>query len=262
MIRWVWLLICAAPALAEEIPRDHLPSLSLADVVIVGEVHDNPAHHENQTTILFGVQPRVIVFEMLTPEQAARPYDRFDMKAMAATVGWKAAGWPDFTMYYPLFVIVPNARIVGAGMGDAAIQIAVVQGAGVAFGAHAARYGLDKPLAEADQAQREAEQYLAHCGALPKELLPGMVAAQRLRDAALARATVQAVEATGGPVVVIAGNGHARNDRGVPAVLRLVAPDLQVLSVGQLEARAEDAPFDLWVVSDAPERQDPCTAFR
>ncbi len=62
------------------------------------------------------------------------------------------------------------------------------EGAAAVFGAAAARFGLDAPLPEDEQAAREAEQAEAHCGALPAEMLPGMVEAQRLRDAALARA--------------------------------------------------------------------------
>jgi uncharacterized iron-regulated protein len=102
----------------------------------------------------------------------------------------------------------------------------------------------------------------AHCGALPAEVLPGMVQAQRLRDAALARAVVQAHRATGGPVVLITGTGHARRDRGVPAVLAQAMPDLSVLSVGQMEGSAgADPPFDRWIVTPALPRGDPCDAF-
>jgi uncharacterized iron-regulated protein len=90
-----------------------------------------------------------------------------------------------------------------------------------------------------------------------------MVEAQRLRDAALARAVAHAFAATGGPVVLIAGSGHARTDRGVPAVLGRAMPRLSVLSVGQIEApAAPDQPFDLWLVTDpASPGADPCAAF-
>ncbi len=60
--------------------------------------------------------------------------------------------------------------------------------------AEVARWGLG-PLSPADQAAREAEQREAHCNALPEDLLPGMVAAQRLRDWSLASAAVSAAEA-------------------------------------------------------------------
>jgi uncharacterized iron-regulated protein len=256
MCLWPW------PAVAEEIAPADLMHLSAADVVILGEVHDNPGHHANQAAAVGAIEPRALVFEMLTPEQAGRDYDLSDMTTMGSSLGWEAAGWPNFAMYYPIFAAAPRARVFGADMGDAAVRVALDRGAALAFGDDAARYGLDVALPVTDQGLQEAEQAEAHCGALPLDVLPGMVDVQRLRNAAIARAVVQAMDATGGPVVVITGSGHARKDRGVPAVLALAAPDVRVLSVGQVEEPAADAPFDLWVVSAAPVREDPCAAFR
>jgi uncharacterized iron-regulated protein len=98
---------------------------------------------------------------------------------------------------------------------------------------------------------------------MPTDMLPGMVSAQRLRDAALAEAVLRALDEVGPPVAVITGTGHARKDWGLPAVLALAAPDLTVLSIGQMEADpGPEAPFDLWLVSPPVERGDPCAAFR
>jgi uncharacterized iron-regulated protein len=262
VIRWAVLCLWAWPAFAEEMAASDLVHLPAADVVVLGEVHDNPVHHANQAMAVGAIAPRALVFEMLTPEQAGRDYDLSDMTAMGATLGWEAAGWPDFAMYYPIFAAAPDARVFGADMGDAAVKVALEQGASKAFGVGAARYGLDKALPASEQTMREAEQREAHCGALPGDMLAGMVDVQRLRDASLAQAVLQAMAATGGPVVVITGSGHARRDRGVPAVLAQAAPGLRVLSVGQVEDVATDAPFDLWLVSEAPAREDPCAAFR
>jgi uncharacterized iron-regulated protein len=262
VIRWAWLLLLAAPALGEEIPASDLLGLPPADVVVLGEVHDNPAHHENQAAAIRAIKPRAIVFEMLTPEQAGRSYDLGDVEAMEAALGWEAAGWPDFAMYHPIFLAAPDAQVFGGNTGNAAVRVAMAEGAAKAFGPDAARYGLNRTLAVPDQGLREAEQHEAHCGALPADMLGGMVEVQRLRDAAIARAVVEAMAATGGPVAVITGSGHARKDRGVPAVLAVAAGELKVLSVGQLEQQQADAPFDYWVVSEAPARGDPCEAFR
>ena len=131
------------------------------------------------------------------------------------------------------------------------------------FGAGAQAYGLTEPLTTPEQTEREAGQREAHCNALPEDLLAGMVEAQRLRDAVLADAVLKAWRATGGPVVLITGNGHARRDSGVPAMLAKAAPDLSVFSIGQYEESAPaDPPFDLYLVTPAAEREDPCLAFR
>nr|WP_245595033.1 ChaN family lipoprotein [Gemmobacter nectariphilus] len=232
-----------------------------ADVVVLGEVHDNPLHHAHQAQAVAALRPRALVFEMLTPDQAARvtPALRADMAALEGALGWNASGWPDFSMYYPIFAAAPEAVVIGAALPRADVRRAVSEGAAPVFGAEAARYGLDQPLAPEDQSAREAMQDAAHCGKLPKTLLPGMVEAQRLRDAALARAAVQAMDQTGGPVAVITGSGHARKDQGMPAALALVAPGLRVLSVGQSESDpGPDAPYDLWIVTAPQPRGDPC----
>jgi len=138
----------------------------------------------------------------------------------------------------------------------------MAHGAAGFFGAEAATFGLDVPLADADQQLREADQMANHCDALPKEMLPLMVDFQRLRDTVLADAVVQALQVTGGPVVVITGNGHARKDRGVPVYLAQARPEILVLSLGQSEAGQVSGEFDLVVDADPIERPDPCLAFQ
>ena len=256
-------VLVAGPLPASEISADALGRLSPADAVILGAVHDNPGHHRNQALAVAALTPRALVFEMLTPQKAMQtPPDRSDAARLARAFDWQNSGWPDFAMYHPIFAAAPMARIYGGDLPPGDARRAVSEGAAAVFGADAPRYGLAAPLSPDDQSGREAEQRDAHCNALPEDLLAGMVEAQRLRDAALARAVVQALDETGGPVAVITGSGHARVDRGVPAVLARVAPQARVLSVGQIEAPAAALqPYDLWVVTPPAPRDDPCAAF-
>ncbi|WP_212525037.1 ChaN family lipoprotein [Actibacterium sp. MT2.3-13A] len=256
--------LAAAPAGAGQIDAPALGDLPAADVVVLGEVHDNPIHHANQARAVAALAPSALVFEMLTPEQAARvtPGLRADRAALGAALGWDGTGWPDFALYHPIF-IATDAAIYGAALPRASARRAVERGAAEVFGAQAAAYGLSDPLPLAQQRAREDLQREAHCNALPEPLLPGMVEAQRLRDAALARAVVQALAETGGPVAVITGNGHARRDWGLPAALARAASDLTVISVGQLEQAPEaGAPYDFWLVTQPAERDDPCAGFK
>lgn len=235
------------------------------DVLVLGEVHDNPAHHRLQADRVAAFAPAALVFEMLTRAQAARitPALRDDPAALAKALDWTDGGWPDFAMYYPIFAAAPDARIYGAQVPPAEARAAMEKGVATIFGPRAPDYGLTRPLPPAEQALREALQARAHCGALPDDVLPAMVQVQRLRDAALARAVVRARRETGGPVVVITGNGHARPDWGVPAVLARLAPELRVHSVGQGEGgRPPQGRFDEVVISAyVPDRPDPCAAF-
>ncbi|NCQ24336.1 MAG: hypothetical protein COW54_13570 [Rhodobacteraceae bacterium CG17_big_fil_post_rev_8_21_14_2_50_63_15] len=235
------------------------------DVVILGEIHDNPAHHAVQAERVAKLKPRAIVFEMLTEAQAGRvtPDLRNDAEALAEALDWRTSGWPDFSLYHPIFTAAPEATVYGALVSRDGARAVFEEGLTAYFGDDAPLYGLDRDLPAEEQSAREAVQRAAHCDALPEEILPGMVAVQRLRDAVLARAVVQAVEATGGPVAMITGNGHARIDWGVPSYLARVAPDLEVWTLGQTEeAQALDGGFDEVVSAPAVDRPDPCAAFQ
>ncbi|MEM1163821.1 MAG: ChaN family lipoprotein [Pseudomonadota bacterium] len=253
-----------APSWAEQVPPEALDSLPVAEIVLLGEVHDNPIHHLNQARALEALRPAAVVFEMLTQEQAefvngtpARG------AALGAALGWEDSGWPDFAMYQPVFEATGSARIYGMAVSREESQSVFGRSAAEVFGSGAGRFGLEGPLPDDELAAREAYQMAAHCDALPEHMLPGMVAAQRLRDAVFSRTALQALEETGGPVAVITGSGHVRKDWGMPAALGVAAPDVSVLAVGQVEMPAKDVPpFDLWLVTEPAEREDPCLAFR
>lgn len=257
------ITVLALPLQAGEIMLDDLDTLARRQVVILGEVHDNETHHLNQARAIRAITPAALVFEMLTPEQAASvtTANRGDADRLADALGWAGSGWPDFALYWPVFAAAEGAAIFGGNLAHDKVRRAIEDGAAAVFGPGAAQFGLDQALPEAEQALREAGQARAHCNALPEHLLAGMVEAQRLRDAALAKAVLNALEMSGPPVVVITGNGHARRDWGIPAVLALA--DIEVLSIAQFEVSAPDnSPFDHYLLTDTAERDDPCEMFR
>ena len=255
------LMGAAGSVQAALIEAEELDKVPRADVLVLGEVHDNPEHHMNQARAVFSLTPRAVVWEQLSAEAAGRvPGDMGDPDKVARALGWADSGWPDFAMYYPIFVAAREARHYGAEVPRDLARRAVREGA---LAVMPEGPGLERRLPEAEQVAREAEQMAAHCNAMPADLLSGMVQAQRLRDAYLAQAVLRALDEVGPPVAVITGSGHARRDWGVPAVLAVAAPGLSVLSVGQMEGAAPaDAPFDLWLVTQPMERDDPCAGFR
>lgn len=236
-----------------------------AEIYVLGEVHDNPAHHLAQAEAVAAIVPRAVVFEMLTAEQASRVTGdlRQDPLALGAALDWAESGWPDFAMYYPIFAAAGDAQILGAAVPRDATREAMQIGVPRAFGDEAVAFGLTDEI-DADQlADRLNLQMEAHCNALPLELLPGMVDLQRLRDARLAQVALDALDETGGPVVVITGNGHARKDWGVPSYLARVAPGATVFALGQgEEGDTPDGGFDLVLDAPSVEREDPCLAFQ
>ncbi|WP_425100302.1 ChaN family lipoprotein [Tropicibacter sp. S64] len=235
------------------------------DVIFLGEQHDNPAHHQRQAEWVERIGPTALVFEMLTDVQADQvtPSVRRDMAKLEATLDWEAGGWPDFDWYYPIFAAAPAAAVYGANVPREVARDVMGSALAEVFGPDAVTYGLTEDLPEDEQEQREALQLAAHCDALPAEMLPVMVQIQRLRDASLARAALRAYRETGGPVVVITGNGHARTDWGAPFLLHRAAPDLVIAALGQSEIGSgpPEGLFDVIAWSEPVQRDDPCEAF-
>ncbi|QDI74711.1 MULTISPECIES: ChaN family lipoprotein [Leisingera] len=236
-----------------------------ADVAILGEVHDNAVHHQRQAALLAELQPKAVVWEMITAEQAEslNPATLADAEQVAQALDWAQSGWPEFSLYAPVFAAAQGARQYGALVPRAEAARALEQGAAAYFGAEAAaRFGLDQPLPAAEQAAREGDQLASHCNAMPAEMLPVLVDIQRLRDASLAAAADRALAETGGPVAVITGNGHARADRGMAVYLAKARPEARIRSLGQSEDGQISGSFDLVLDAPAAERPDPCLAFQ
>lgn len=237
-----------------------------AQVVFLGERHDNAAHHAVQAAWVEALAPKALVFEMLTADQARRatPEARRDAARLEESLGWTEAGWPDFAMYFPIFEAAPEAAVIGASVPRSQVRGLMQQDLGqVVDAATREKFGLGAPLPAAQQSAREALQRAAHCDALPDTMLPMMVDVQRLRDAALADAALAALSQTGGPVVVITGNGHAREDWGAPYLTRFAAPDVAVFTLGQGEVgQFPDGGFSQVVDGPAVDRGDPCDAFK
>lgn len=257
-------LILVASALAVgTIPAQSATPYTNADIVIIGEVHDNPAHHRRQAELIREIRPNAVAFEMLSPQQADianRNPQRNER--LGDALNWQESGWPAFSLYLPVFEAVGSVPVYGMALPREEVNRAVTEGAASVFGEDAGLFGLDRPLPAQQQRRREQHQLSVHCDMLPQDLLPGMVEAQRLRDAAFARTALTALRERGGPVIVVAGTGHARRDWGIPGALAIAAPEVSVVSIGQLEEEPDgDDQFDLWYVSEPVDREDPCKAF-
>ena len=255
------LMMCCTSALAD------VPSLAVdANIVFLGEVHDNPKHHETQADWISALQPAALVFEMIAPDVASglSAADRADSETLGKALGWAGSGRPEFAMYAPLFSSASNARIYGAAVPRSMARQILSDGLSVAMTLEdRQRFGLERDLPAAQQAAREAHQMAAHCDALPEDLMPGMVLIQRVRDAWLAQQALAALQDTGGPVVVITGNGHARRDWGAPAAIAQADTTVAVYALGQSEdGAAQSGAFDHVVDAPAAERPDPCAAFK
>ncbi len=257
--------------------------LGTARYVMLGERHDNLDHHVLQTRLVraltaAGRRPAV-AFEMLTAEQAPA-LARFlataprDAGGLGAAVRWADTGWPEWPMYQPIAQAALDAGlpIVAANVPNATARALAKGDRSALPPTLAARFRLDLDLPADVQAEMAEEIRAAHCGHANDTMVRNMIVAQRVRDAAMAESLLD----TGRDGVLIAGSGHARSDRGVPASLRLVQPQAAIVSVGFVEVvpdhptpadypdhfGAARLPFDYVWFTARLDDEDPCEAFR
>jgi len=256
-----------------------------ADFVMLGEVHDNPDHHLLQARLVraMGAAGRrpALAFEMLDLEDQAQVDASLaaaprDADALGRAVRWDESGWYRFETYRPIFVeaLAAGMPVVAANLPSVAAKEAVTKGPEALPETTRAILAEEEPLPPAVVASLRSEMRASHCDVpLPEPFLDRLALAQRARDAHMAS---RLLEAGSGGAVLVAGDGHARRDRGVPMTLARRAPERSVVSVGILEvskARASPAeygadyggdalPFDFAVFTPIAEREDPCEALR
>jgi uncharacterized iron-regulated protein len=272
-------------------------ALAAADIVLLGEVHDNADHHAWQAWILDAVsrhrrarnanaQLGAVVFEHIRADQR-QALDRFaevraeDGATVAAAklfelLRWDESGWPNQAMFAPLFerALAWGLPILAGEASRTSMRAAAKTGASALDTEEHARLGLDTALDAAAEADLLTEIEESHCGMIPKSALANMAFAQRYRDAHLAGAAAAAATRHGASFLV-AGNGHVRRDRGVPWHLARLAPERSIASVLMLEVedgktdpatyrqRGEQPPLaDFIVFTPRAERDDPCEAWR
>ncbi|MBJ6761649.1 ChaN family lipoprotein [Myxococcaceae bacterium JPH2] len=261
-----------------------LESLRPARFVLVGERHDQPDHHQLQAELVRALAKDArpaLAFEMLDTAQAPAVEASLskapgDADALARAVDWEHSGWPAWALYRPVFVAGLEAKlpIVAANLPRTQVRQLVKEGPTALEPELRARLGLDTPVPE-DEARAVSEELdRSHCGQLPAAMMDPMALAQRARDAVMADRLL--ASATPAGAVLIAGNGHARTDRGVPAHLARRAPGVKARSVGLIEVSpdarepqdyaatfsAARIPYDyVWFTPAVPE-EDPCAPLR
>lgn len=248
-----------------------------AGIVLLGETHDNAGHHALQAWMVrrlaaAGRRPAT-AFEMIDTDQQTRVDDhRADLPGLGAAVDWDSRGWPTWEQYRP---IAEATLAAGGGLYAANLPRELTRR--IAKGAESRdedeRFGLDTELTAAVSRAMAEEIRDGHCNMLPEAAVPAMVRVQRARDAALAEVVAdQASRPEMGPVVLIAGAGHTRTDRAVPARLKQLVPGVRVFSLAFIEVEAGETdpaaygalqgvarpPFDAVWFTPKAEREAPC----
>ncbi|MGI9405519.1 MAG: ChaN family lipoprotein [Hyphomicrobiaceae bacterium] len=253
----------------EFISRDTLiDRLARVPYVLLGEIHDNADHHELQAAVILELVKRgrkpSVVMEMIKASQAKALSQLTTESRQEATplptdlarrtLKWDESGWPPFAIYEPVFAAALGEKLhMSAGEPYPETPEAVADILAKA------------PLGEAAGEALIAELKTSHCGVMPDAVLPKVAVAQRKRDIRLAVAMQAASKVDGEGAVLIAGNGHARRDRGVPHYLRHLAEKSVTVSFVEVTAGEaspaagyEPATADFVWFTPQHEREDPC----
>jgi len=266
-------------------PAELLDAVARARFVLLGEKHDNSDAHALQAWALAGLMARgqhpAVVFEMVPRDQQPALDGAVAQPApTAATLSealvWSKSGWPDFNMYAPIFLEALRGGLALVA-GDLAKDDLTALRGGDLSGLTAEdrkRYGLDMTTPDRVRTAMINELRDGHCGFGDETRFGKMVVVQWARDAQLARALVEA-EAKAGSAVLIAGNGHSRNDRAVPLHLAHLAPGAGVRAVAFIEVdvtalvpeayiEAGDAalPYDYVYFTPRVDEDDPCAGLK
>lgn len=280
--------------------QDLARSMALARFILLGEVHDNPDHHQWQAwgiraisklrgaRIIEGAaQLDLVAMEMIRADQQAA-LDKFygrnvpvprpmEPEALGRLLEWDKSGWPDYAMYSPIvaqalyeqILIVPASPSLELGRKVSKDWDNTLSKDDLA------RLKLDQDFTPDLQNALIEEIRDSHCGLIPERAFFPMSRVQRFRDATMADALLSAGPYKG--AILIAGNGHVRRDRGVPYFLAARGiPSESIISVAHIEVRTgeEDPPpyvpaapdgspaVDFVVFTPRADRPDPCEKMR
>lgn len=254
-----------------------LARINAANVLLLGEIHDNPQHHELQQKLLnariaSGARPAVMMEQLNAENQPALDQalagNNRDEVLSSVT---KLIKFSDWQFYRPFLVIAVDNQlpVIAANISNQQLQPVIWNG----FAAYDA--GDLKRLAVEQVWSESRDKYLvrnmggAHCGQLKDELRAGLSRSQRLRDALMADSAMASI---GRGIVGIVGSSHARRDIGLPLYFAARAPLARIFSIGfvevhprktdpttyETESATNEAPFDVIWFTPRVDRPDPC----
>lgn len=239
-------------------PEQLVQRLAGAPRVLVGEKHDNPDHHALQLWLLRALQGQRVqgslLLEMLQPEQQplvdkvqGQPVPADLPKALAWQDGW------DWQLYGPIVheALQQRVPLLAANLSPGEMRQAYRQPASLTG---------ERSNAPAVKAALLEQVRTGHCGMLPENQLPAMLAVQQQRD----RRMAERLQAAPQPALLFAGAYHVRKDLGIPLHLADLGAtgESKVLLLAEVGERIEPGEADyVWYTAAMPE-QDYCAQLR
>lgn len=243
-------------------PQQLVARLAGASRVLVGEQHDNPDHHALQLWLLQALADQrkqgSLLLEMLTPDQQTavdavqKQIHQGNYPAdLPAALGWQK-GW-DWALYGPIvrFALAQPYPLLSANLG--------AQEMGAIYHQRPVLSGtLSTNSTVREQILNQVRE--SHCGLLPEDAMPAMLAVQQQRDRRMAHSVMDAPA----PALLFAGSYHVRKDLGVPLHMAdLGSTDKPVvLLFAQVGSEVEPHSADYVWYTAAIADQDYCAQMR
>ncbi len=254
---------------------DTIKGWGQADYILLGEVHDNAKGHALRLEWikeLIKEKKFALALEQLNANNQSTldgqekrlfsehsPYSDKQLRALAVAGGFTFKGW-HWPFYAPLFnlALTQQLPLIATNLDEHQMMRIMMGQEGL--------IGLPPNWTENMTQDMQNRVEKGHCNMLPQEMLSPMAEAQISRDQAVAKALVEARHTTHLPVILLAGNGHLRNDLAVPFWLREFDPQAKVLTIAVMEAGNEDnepaQDFNGVYFVDAQDRKDPCEELK
>lgn len=224
-------------------------ALAGADIVLVGEQHDDFAHHRAQQAVITGLlaRRRVVVGMETFPSRLEDSLDRWrkgkfaSWPAFLEAVDWYRVWSVSPALYRPVLETVRTHRLPLVGLNVPREWISRIGREGME-GLSARQRDRIGPVAPPSPEYRESlrESLASHEGEQEPE---GFIAAQTAWDAAMAGALLRAHRRHPEAVVVgLAGNGHIQGGFGIPHQIRARSEDVVVRTVVPYSPDREEAP--------------------
>ena len=231
-------------------------------IVLLGEVHDNAEQHALRAQALrellaSGARPALLMEQFDRERQGdidramAQPDATADDVIKAASAQGTGWAWP---LYRPFIALALEYRLplIAANVSRADARRVSQEGLSAT--------GFDGSVPAGIESYQTNTILASHCGMLNEAQARRMATAQVARDQFMARLLS---EYSKRGAVLLAGNGHVRNDVGVPTWLppavRQRSVGIGLLETGESSAEA----YDRVITTAAPAaRPDPCEGMR
>lgn len=254
-----------------------LDRLNSVDVLLLGETHDNPQHHEFQQKLLqariaAGARPALLMEQLDTGSQPALDAALANSaRDEALRTVYGLIKFSNRQNYTQLLSIAYDSHlpVIAANVPSQRLQPVIWRGFGALEADELKRLAIEEVWSDSRQQYMLKNMGGAHCGQLRDELREGLTRSQRLRDALLADSALPSVERG---IVGILGRDHARRDVGLPLYFAARIPSAHMLTIGLVEvlpgansaeayleqSATDKPPYDVIWFSARVDRPNPC----